>query len=221
MSENKISHQPYQMNFKKWGELEGREKLVGSGTRGPHWKGLQSMDRKGIHRLSMITHMALCITHAQGSMSCLVLWHPMRTAHRQFSRNNKLCPQTWLCCHSWNYGVWSTQRTLSQGNCKPPRGKLGPLGTWQGSARERKVPCVYNWRWNGTAQDFPQIKTVVQPRSTQALLIMWLSGLLKGTTLWSTLNCFSQRLSLVCLDDSTLHCISSPWLDLELELDLQ
>lgn len=81
MSENKISHQPYQMNFKNWEELEGREKLVGSGTRGPDWKGLQSLKRKGIHRLPIITHMALCITYAQGSMSCLVLWHPVRTSH--------------------------------------------------------------------------------------------------------------------------------------------
>lgn len=195
MSEDKISHQPYQTNFKNWGGLEGREKMVGSRTRGPDWKGLQSLNRKGIHRLSIITHMTLCITHAQGFMIWLVLWHPVRTSHWLFSRNNKLCPQTWLCCHSWNYCMWSTQCTLSQGNGKPPRGKLGSSGTWQGSSMEGKVPCVYNWRLNGTTQDFPQTKTVVQPHSTQTLLMMWLSGFLKGTTLWSTLNCFPQHLS--------------------------
>lgn len=183
------------MNFKNWGELKWREKLVGPGTRGPDWKALQSLNRKGIHRLPIITYTTLCITHAQGSASCLVLRHPMSTSHWLFSRNNKLCPPTWLCCHSWNYCMWSTQRTLSQGNCKPSREKLGSSGTWQGSAMEGKVPCVYNWRLNGIAQDFPQTKTVVRPCSTQALLIMWLSGFPKGTTLWSTLNCFPQHLS--------------------------
>lgn len=42
MSENKISHQPYQMSFKNWGEPKGREKLVECGTRGSRLRGYKA-----------------------------------------------------------------------------------------------------------------------------------------------------------------------------------